>query len=77
MGLYLLEFEKTPHKENAIPVTNKIAPIISTGNNPILKTVCQYFPNFVFHSVVFFIAILAIKEDVIPGKPLSKKKIQY
>ena len=60
--VYLSSFEKTPHKENVIPVTNKIIPIISTGNNPISDTVCQYLPHSVFHSVVFSTFILAIKE---------------
>lgn len=61
-GVYLSSFEKTPHKENAMPVTNKIIPVISTGNKLISDTVCQYLPNSVFHSVVFSIFMLAIKE---------------
>ena len=61
-SVYLSSFEKTPHKENAMPVTNKIIPVISTGNKLISDTVCQYLPNSVFHSVVFSIFMLAIKE---------------
>ena len=61
-SVYLSSFEKTPQKENAMPVTNKIIPVISTGNKLISDTVCQYLPNSVFHSVVFSIFILAIKE---------------
>ncbi len=32
---------------------------MTTGNNPRFYTVCQYLPNWVFHSVVFSMLMLA------------------
>ena len=61
--VYLSDFEKTPHRENITPVVSKTAPIIRTGNKPILDTVCQYLPNSVCHSVVFSMPRLAIKDE--------------
>lgn len=46
-----------------MPVISKTKPIIITGNNPKLDTVCQYLPNWVFHSVVFSKLILATKDE--------------
>ena len=68
-SVYLSSFEKTPHKENAMPVTNKIIPVISTGNKLISDTVCQYLPNSVFHSVVY--SCLPSKKYIAPSMFLS------
>lgn len=61
-NFYFSDFEKIPHKENIIPVISKTEPIIITGSNLKLNMVCQYLPNWVFHSVVFSKLILAIKD---------------
>lgn len=63
MTTKISDFEKTPQKENTIPVISKTAPIINTGNKPKLDTVCQYLPNWVSYSVVFSKLMLAIKDE--------------
>ncbi|MBQ7113821.1 MAG: hypothetical protein IJO10_06240 [Clostridia bacterium] len=38
---------------------------MTTGNNPRFYTVCQYLPNWVFHSVVFSMLMLASNAEQI------------